>query len=55
MKSKGRRDLLRLELDPLYVDVIIRRYEAATRQAAILADTSEPFAIVAARRSNEKV
>jgi hypothetical protein len=28
-----------IELDPLYVDVIIRRYEALTRSTAILADT----------------
>lgn len=28
-----------IELDPLYVDVIIRRYEAATGTAAILAET----------------
>jgi hypothetical protein len=39
-----------VELDPLYVDVIIRRYEAATGTTAILADTGEPFATVAARR-----
>ena len=45
---------MRLELDPLYVDVIIRRYEAATGQAAILADTGEPFAIVAAEGATKK-
>jgi DNA modification methylase len=43
-----------VELDPLYVDVIIRRYEAATGTTAILADTGEPFATVAARRRNAK-
>jgi DNA modification methylase len=43
-----------LELDPLYVDVIIRRYEAATGTTAILIDTDEPFATVAARRRNEE-
>jgi DNA modification methylase len=42
-----------VELDPLYVDVIIRRYEAATRTSAILVDTGEPFAAVAARRHND--
>jgi DNA modification methylase len=42
-----------VELDPLYVDVIIRRYEKATRQTAILAETGEPFATVAARRADE--
>jgi DNA modification methylase len=43
-----------VELDPLYVDVIIRRYEAATGTTVILADTGEPFATVATRRRNEK-
>jgi DNA modification methylase len=43
-----------VELDPLYVDLIIRRYEAATGITAILADTGEPFATVAARRRNAK-
>jgi DNA modification methylase len=32
-----------IELDPLYVDVIIRRYEAATRTDAILFDSGETF------------
>ena len=32
-----------VELDPLYVDVIIRRYEAATGKAAILIETGETF------------
>lgn len=31
-----------IELDPLYIDVIIRRYEAATHKTAILAETGEP-------------
>jgi DNA modification methylase len=38
-----------VELDPSYVDVIIRRYEALTRTTAVLADTGEPFATLAAR------
>jgi DNA modification methylase len=42
-----------VEFDPLYVDVIIRRYEAATGEAAVLAETGEPFADVAARRAAE--
>jgi DNA methylase len=41
-----------LELDPRYVDVIIRRYETATRTTATLAETGETFATVAARRRN---
>jgi DNA modification methylase len=32
-----------VELDPLYVDVIIRRYEAATRKTAVLVETGETF------------
>ena len=43
-----------IELDPLYVDVIIRRFEAETGVAAILADTGETFERVAARRRNEE-
>ncbi|MGY4478387.1 site-specific DNA-methyltransferase [Bradyrhizobium sp. USDA 3364] len=43
-----------VELDPRYVDIIIRRYETATRTTAILADTGEPFATVAARRRNDE-
>ncbi len=42
-----------VEFDPLYVDVIIRRYEAATGEAAVLAETREPFADLAARRAAE--
>jgi DNA modification methylase len=42
-----------VELDPLYIDVIIRRYEAATDQAATLLETGESFADLAARRSAE--
>ena len=42
-----------VELDPLSIDVIIRRYEAATRATAVLADTGEPFATLAARRRSE--
>ena len=43
-----------VELDPRYVDVIIRRYEALTRTTAVLADTGEPFATLAARRLNDE-
>ncbi len=42
-----------VELDPLYVDVIIRRYEAVTGEAAVLAETGERFADPAARRAAE--
>jgi len=43
------------ELDPLYVDVIVRRFEAATGEAATLAETGERFVDLAARRSHEQV
>jgi DNA modification methylase len=42
-----------VELDPLYVDVIIRRYEAATGEAAVLRETGETFQDLAARRATE--
>ena len=42
-----------VELDPLYVDVIVRRYEAATGNPAFLVETGEPFDALAARRSRE--
>ena len=40
---------LGLELDPLYVDVIVRRYEAVTGKAAILVETGESFTDLEAR------
>jgi DNA modification methylase len=39
-----------VELDPLYVDVIVRRYEAATGEPAVLVETGETFEALAARR-----
>jgi hypothetical protein len=42
-----------VELDPRYVDAIIRRYEAVTGQAATLAETGERFTDLAARRAGE--
>jgi DNA modification methylase len=39
-----------VELYPLYVDVIIRRYQAGTDQAAVLVDTDETFQDLARRR-----
>jgi DNA modification methylase len=32
-----------IELDPLYVDVIVRRYESSTGNPAVLVETGEPF------------
>jgi DNA modification methylase len=43
-----------IELNPLLIDVIIRRYEALTRTTAVLADTGEPFATLAARRLTDQ-
>jgi hypothetical protein len=46
-------EFCRLKLDPLYVDLIARRYEAATGVAATLAGTGETFEALAARRARE--
>jgi DNA modification methylase len=42
-----------IELDPLYVDVIVRRYEVVTGNPAILIETGEAFGLLAGRRSRE--
>jgi DNA modification methylase len=42
-----------VEIDPLYVDVIVRRFEAATGEAAVLMKTGQTFAEVTARRARE--
>ena len=42
-----------LELDPLYVDVILRRYEAVTGRPAILESTGETYAELARRRQRD--
>jgi DNA modification methylase len=42
-----------VELDPLYVDVIVRRYEAATAKSAVFVETEETFAALTARRERE--
>jgi DNA modification methylase len=44
-----------VELDPLYVDVIIRRYQAETGQSAILEETGETFAELSARPERQPV
>jgi DNA modification methylase len=43
-----------VEIDPLYVDVIIRRYQAETGREAVLAGTGEAFADLAASRRLEQ-
>ena len=42
-----------VELDSLYVDVIVRRYEAATGNPAVLIETGETFELLALRRASE--
>jgi DNA modification methylase len=44
-----------VELDPLYVDVIVRRYEAATGNPMVLAGTGETFEALAMRRATDAV
>jgi hypothetical protein len=41
------------ELDPLYVDVIIRRYQATTGDDGVFAATGETFEALAMRRNGE--
>jgi DNA modification methylase len=42
-----------VELDPLYVDVIARRYEAASGKPVVHVETGETFAALTARRERE--
>jgi DNA modification methylase len=51
-EATGRRCWV-IEFDGPYCDVIIRRWSAMTGQEAVLEATSETFAEVEARRSNE--
>jgi DNA modification methylase len=51
--QKTGRDCRGVELDPLYADVIVRRYEAATGDAATLVETGETFEALGARRASE--
>jgi DNA modification methylase len=51
--NKTRRVCRGVELDPLYVDVIVRRYEAATGDPAVLVETGETFEPLALRRARE--
>jgi DNA modification methylase len=43
-----------VELDPLYVDLMIRRFQASTGVAAILAGSGETFEQVATRRHDDE-
>jgi DNA modification methylase len=49
---KCRRRARAIELDPLYVDVAIRRWESFTGQAATMAISGETFAEVRERRAD---
>jgi DNA modification methylase len=40
-----------VELDPLYIDVIVRRYEAATGKSAVFTSTGETYEVLRARLS----
>ena len=42
-----------VELDPLYVDVVVRRYEAASGEPAVLIKTGEAFDVLTVRRTEE--
>jgi DNA modification methylase len=42
-----------VELDALYVDVVVCRYEAASGKAAVLVETGESFRELAARRAED--
>jgi DNA modification methylase len=51
--EKMGRICLGVEIDPLFVDVIVRRYEAVTGKTAVLVETGETFAELTARRAVE--
>jgi hypothetical protein len=51
-ESIGRRARL-IEIDPLYCDLIVRRWQAFSGKIARLADTNETFDEVSARRAEE--
>jgi DNA modification methylase len=42
-----------IELDPIYCDLVVRRWERKTRQQAVLADSGDRFSVVAEQRSAE--
>ena len=51
--EKTNRQARLIELDPVYVDTTVRRWEALTGKAAILRSTGQTFAQVSAARSVE--
>ncbi len=50
--EKSKRCARAIELDPAYVDVSVKRWEAYTGKLAVLAETGETFADVDRRRGN---
>ena len=52
--EKTRRRAAGIEIDPLYCDRSIERWQAFTGESAVLAETGETFAQVAERRANEE-
>jgi DNA modification methylase len=44
-----------VELDALYIDVILRRYQGETGQSAVLEETGETFDKLSVRRENEAI
>ncbi len=42
-----------VELDPLYIDVVVQRYDATTGNPAVLIETGETFEALGARRARE--
>ncbi len=42
-----------VEIDPIYIDLIVRRYQEVAGTAAVLEETGELFAVLAARRRGE--
>ena len=49
--ERTRRRAAAIEIDPLYVDTAVRRWEAMTGKAAVLADDGRTFAEIAAERT----
>jgi DNA modification methylase len=48
--EKTKRRAAAIEIDPIYCDLSIERWQAFTGKAAVLADTGQTFAEVAAER-----
>ena len=49
--DKAGRVCVGIELDPLYVDTVVRRFEKATGTAATLSDNGETFEVLAQTRA----